>query len=339
MKTLSHKERLKLLLEGKEIDRPPISFWRHFYHLETNPKGLAKAIIDFQKKFDWDFIKVNPRASYHTEGWGVKVKFSKDFLKKPQVIKHPIKKTLGWGKINYLSPNQGALGEQLEALKIIKKEFGDDVFIVMTVFSPLSMAGDLVSSEKQLLNDLKAHPQTIHRALEIISKTFADFALQCLKSGADGIFFATTQWASFDLLTEKEYLEFGKPYDLRVLNKIKDVEFNILHVCGKNNMLHLFRDYPVSVVNWDATDSTNLSLKDGAKILNKVVLDGIDHKNLLKNGKPDEIKKEIKKTIESHRDIRLILGPGCAIPPEVAEANLKAAREAVDEFRGIKGIC
>jgi uroporphyrinogen decarboxylase len=333
MKTLSHKERLKLLLEGKEIDRPPISFWRHFYPLETNPFDLARAMIDFQKKFDWDFIKVNPRASYHTEGWGVKVKYSNDVLKKPQVKEYPIKKTLDWEKISYLSPNKGALGEQLEALRIIKREFGEEVFIVMTVFSPLSVAGDLVSSEKKLLNDIMVYPQIIHRVLGIISKTFGDFVLECFKSGAAGIFFATTQWASLDLLTEKEYLEFGKLYDLQVLNRIKDREFNILHVCGGNNMLSLFSDYPVSIVNWDATDPTNLNLKKGAKILNKVILGGTDHNNLLKNGKPDEIKKEIKRTIESHRDIRFILGPGCAISPEVSEANLKAAREAVDEFR------
>ena len=333
MKTLSHKERLKLLLEGKEIDRPPISFWRHFYPLETNPFDLARAMIAFQKKFDWDFIKVNPRASYHTEGWGVKVKYSNDFLKKPQVKEHPIKKTLDWEKISYLSPNKGALGEQLEALKIIKRELGKEVFAMMTVFSPLSVAGDLVSSEEKLLNDLKAYPQIIHQALGIISKTFGDFVLECLKCSADGIFFATTQWASLDLLTEKEYLEFGKLYDLQVLNRIKDREFNILHVCGGNNMLSLFSDYPVSIVNWDATDPTNLSLKEGAKILNKVVAGGIDHNDLLKNGKPDEIKREIKRIINSHRDIKFILGPGCAISPLVPEVNLKAAREAVDEFR------
>ena len=79
-------------------DRVPISFWRHFYEKESTAEGLAEAMISFQKKYDWDFMKVNPRASYHIEGWGAKVEFNHGPLRKTEVIEYPIKKAEDWKK-------------------------------------------------------------------------------------------------------------------------------------------------------------------------------------------------------------------------------------------------
>lgn len=313
-------------------DRVPISLWRHFYEKESTAEALAGAMIDFQKKYDWDFMKVNPRASYHIEGWGAKVAFNHGPLRKTEVVECPIEKAEDWKKFEALKFSNKALDEQLSALSLIKKKFKDEIFLVQTIFTPLSIAGDLVPEEKDLLKGLKKNPQIIHSALEIITGIFSDFAAECLNAGADGIFFATTEWATKDLLTEKEYLEFGKSYDLKVLRKIESAEFNLLHVCKSNNLLPLFVDYPVKVVNWNATDPTNLDLKKGAKLLNKVVLGGIDHEKLFLNGKPDNLSKEIRKIIERNQKVRFMLGPGCTISPQTPEENLKTIRKAVENL-------
>lgn len=319
-------------MKGEMPDRVPISLWKHFYEKESTDEGLAEAMISFQKKYDWDFMKVNPRASYHIEGWGAKVEFNHGPLRKTEVIEYPIKKAEDWKKFEALKFSKKALEEQSRALSLIKKEFKEEIFLVQTIFTPLSIAGDLVPEEKDLVRSLKENPQIIHSALVIITDIFSDFAIECLNAGADGIFFATTEWATKDLLTEKEYLEFGKPYDLKVLRKIESAEFNILHICKSNNFLSLFSDYPVKVVNWNATDPTNFDLKEGAKLLNKAVLGGIDHENLLLNGKSDELYKEIRKIIERNQEVRFMLGPGCTISTQTPEENLKAARKAVESI-------
>jgi uroporphyrinogen decarboxylase len=82
---LGHKERINRHLNGKEIDRPAVSAWRHFYDRENSKDDLVKSMIEFQRKFDWDFIKINSRAAYHVEDWGVRYDVSKDPLKKPVV--------------------------------------------------------------------------------------------------------------------------------------------------------------------------------------------------------------------------------------------------------------
>ncbi|HVP37126.1 MAG TPA: uroporphyrinogen decarboxylase family protein, partial [Terriglobales bacterium] len=203
-----HKERVRAVLKGEMPDRVPISMWRHFYEKESTADGLAEAMISFQRKYDWDFIKVNPRASYHIEGWGAKVAFNHGPRRKTEVIEYPIKKTEDWKIFESLKFSKKALNEQPRALKLIKKELKDDIFLVHTIFTPLSIAGDLVPEEKDLVQAMKENPQMIHSALRVITEIFSDFAVECLNAGADGIFFATTEWATKDILTEEEYLEF-----------------------------------------------------------------------------------------------------------------------------------
>jgi uroporphyrinogen decarboxylase len=324
-----HKDRIRAVLKGERADRLPVSFWRHFYHREATAQDLADAMTDFQKKYDWDFMKLNPRASYHIEGWGAKVEFSASPLAKTRVIEKPIRKTEDWKRLKVLDSSNKAFEEQLEALRLIKKKLKDEIFVVETVFSPLSIAGDLVKEEKDLIKNIRENPELIHQALETITETFSDFVVECLDASADGIFFATTEWATKDHLTENEYSEFGRPYDLKVLKKAGSAEFNILHICKSNNFLPLFTDYLVKVVNWDSSDPTNLSLKQGAKILNKVVLGGINQDWLLKRT-PDDITGKVKELIKVNSELRLILGPGCVISPETPEKNLEAVKKAVE---------
>lgn len=333
MRKLSHKERILALIKSEPIDRIPVSFWRHFYHREQTAQELAEAMLDFQKKFDWDLMKVNPRAAYHIQDWGAVLKFSDDEFTKTQTIDYPVKKTSDWQKLKVLEPTKGALGEQLQALSLIKKGLRDTVHFVETVFTPLSIAGDLVQDDKMLMQDLRKNPKLIHRVLEIITATFEKFVSEVLNTGASGIFLATTQWASANYITEEEYLEFGKPYDLRILKAAQGAELNVLHVCEPNNFLELFVDYPAQIVNWDATDPSNLNLKDGAKLLNKVVMGGIDHKKDLLKNNPEQIVKQARKIRESMLNFRWILGPGCTYEPMVPEANLKALREEVEKWK------
>ena len=128
-------------------------------------------------------------------------------------------------------------------------------------------------------------------------------------------------------------MQFGKPYDLRVLSKIKDAELNILHVCEPNNFLDLFADYPVPVVNWDAADPTNLALDKGYALLKKPVLGGINHNRELLDSDPSKAAEQAHLSRVVMEGKPWLLGPGCSIPPEVPEMNLARLRNVVEEWR------
>jgi uroporphyrinogen decarboxylase len=331
MQQMNKRERVEAALLGAPVDRPPISFWRHFFEKETTAAGLAEAMLGFQDAYGWDFMKVNPRACYHAEPWGCRYQFSGQPHIDPKLLEAAVKTPEDWRKIKPLASTTGALGEQLEALRLIKEGLHGGVPFVETIFSPLSVAGRLTGSDALLLEHLRQYPARVHEALEAITATFERFASACLDVGANGVFFATTNWATYDRLTDAEYEEFGRPYDVRVLTAVEGATLNILHVCRSRNMLRKLLDYPVQAVNWATADPTNPSMAEVWHRGHRPVIGGINHVDTLQQGTPEAVRRQVHAAAEEvHHG--LFIGPGCSIPPQTPERNLRAARAAVDEL-------
>jgi uroporphyrinogen decarboxylase len=328
MDQMNKRERVRAALQGKPVDRPPISFWRHFFDKETSAAGLAEAMLDFQRTYDWDFMKVNPRASYHAEPWGCRFQFSGQPHIDPKLIEVAVKTPDDWRQIKPLSPTTGALGEQLQALRLIKEGLRGEVPFVETIFTPLSVAGRLVGSDEVMREHLVQYPERVHEALEAITVTFEGFARACLEVGVDGLFYATTGWATYDRLTDAEYEEFGRPYDVRVLKAVNGAPFNILHVCRSHNMLWKLMDYPAQAVNWATTDATNPQIGEVWRHSQRPVIGGVDHVDTLRQGSPEAVAAQIRSAVEQTRE-GILIGPGCSISPQTPAANLRAARATI----------
>ena len=327
---LSHRERIEAIIQGKTPDRPAISLWRHFYHRESTPQGLAGAMLEFQKKYDWDFMKINPRASYHVEDWGNRLAWSTDEFQKHRKIKFAVNKIEDWDKIEPLNPSAPVLAEHLKAVSLIKEGSDRELPLLMTVFSPISIAGDLVPDGKMLMKSLTDEPNRLTEALENITTTFENYVVELRNAGADGIFFATTEWASEDMMTYEQYAKYARPYDLRILKAAGADGLNLLHVCGKNNFLKELADYPVKLFNWEGYDPTNLNLNGGLRLLRgKAIVGGIDHTGWLLHATPSEIKCEMSRLKEQFAGQKLIFGPGCTIEPIVKAENIIAVRKGV----------
>ena len=322
------RERVSAALAGERVDRPPISMWRHFYHKETAAEGLAEAMLAFQRQYDWDFMKVNPRAQYHVEDWGATFRYTSDPHTGPTLTHAPVASPEEWQMLRPLDPHKGALGEHLNALRIIKEGLRGEVPFLMTVFNPISIAGRLVETEEVMLQYIREHPRELHAALEVITESYRAFVTECMNEGADGIFFATTTWASRDLLTDEQYQEFGRPYDLRVLEAAAGAAFNILHVCRSHNMLQALADYQVHALNWDATDSTNPSLESAREFTQRPLLGGVSLETLL-NGTPEAVAQEVRDAVAQMGGRSFMVGPGCSISPRCPEANLRALHGAL----------
>ncbi|OGO31853.1 MAG: hypothetical protein A2Z29_04495 [Chloroflexi bacterium RBG_16_56_11] len=302
--------------------------WRHFYGSETSAEKLAEAMRGFQERFDWDFMKVNPRASYHVEDWGVKTRYDGDAS--PRVVSTPVKNPADWQKIGVLDVNKGALGEQLACLEIISRGLKGKVPFIMTVFTPLAIAARLVGSEEIFLKQLREETPLVNHALEAISQTFIKFAGACLERGASGLFYATTAWATSDRLSEEEYRRLARPYDLKLLNALPPADFHVLHVCRANNLLRVVADYPVHAFSWDARAAGNPSLVEGQRIVGgKAVVGGIGHDRDLAMATPALLAAEIAGLRTAMGKRGWMLGPGCTFLPETPEANLQAVRDAV----------
>ena len=144
---MNKRERVDAALRGQPVDRVPISFWGHDYLREWSAEGLASAMLENYRRYDWDYMKVNPRASYHVEDWGAELKPSGDPNKGPLWIRPAVTTTSDWRKLRPLEPDRGVLGEQLEALRLIRDGLAGEAYFIQTIFSPLSIAKYLVGND------------------------------------------------------------------------------------------------------------------------------------------------------------------------------------------------
>ncbi len=327
---LDHHDRLRALREGVTPDRPPVALWRHFYKDEDDLDKYVEDMVGWQRRYDWDFLKINPRASYHYEPWGVIMRPSPDISTKPERIRFPIQHPNDWQKISVLPATHPLFDFQLRAISRIRKALPRPFPLVMTVFNPISIIGDMVPEEAVLISHLREHPDIVQSALGAITTTFTKLVAEFRNAGADGIFFATTQWASQDRLTLEELERLVLPHDRAVWAAAGTDAFNVLHICERNIHLGAYRSFNAALVNWDVALPGNPDLHTGCALLKRPVLGGIHHETNLVKQTPDEILTGTKRLIAAGRDIPFAVGPGCAIPVTTPHDNVAAVRAAVD---------
>jgi uroporphyrinogen decarboxylase len=324
---MNKTERLRATLRGEAADRPPWSLWRHFYHREGSAQALADAMLEWAGAYGFDFLKVNPRAHYHVEPWGARYAYSGRPDERPQRLEYPVRQPGDWERLRPVDPSAGALGEQLDALELVRRGLGDETPFIETVFSPLMVAGYMVGSDEQLIRDLRRRPASVHAALEGIAQTFAAFTAACLEAGAAGIFFATT-WATPDKVTAQEYAAFGRSYDLRVLDAARTGWLNVLHVCGERTWLLDMVDYPVQAFSWASRAPGNPSLAQAQDTLRGMLVAGLSHQALTAEHAADA-EREARGAQAESGGRRWALGPACSVPAASRDANIRAAGRAI----------
>jgi uroporphyrinogen decarboxylase len=331
MTAMTHRERITAALRGEKTDRRPVTFWRHFFHKEHHAEGTIDAMSAWQKRFDWDLMKINPRADYHVQDWGVEIAYSHKEFEKHRKVSFPVQTIDDWKKIEPLPLSAPNLAEQIVVVSELRKRFGPDLPILMTVFTPLAIAGRLVPDETLLRDHLREDAGKVRPALEAITATFARFARELRVAGADGLFFATTSWASANMITWEEYMLFGVPYDLQVVKATGDGAINLFHVCGARNFLRQLStiEYNCQIYNWDSADPTNSPVDTAGKLMNdRAILGGIDHNGWLLHSDADEIRLHMPGVL-TRLPHNIIVGPGCAIAPEMPYDNLQAVKDSL----------
>jgi uroporphyrinogen decarboxylase len=132
------------------------------------------------------------------------------------------------------------------------------------------------------------------------------------------------------ILSEAEFGEFGKPYDLQVLQAVKAAPFNKLHICGPAVYFDAVADYPVHAYNWAVPGQNNYSIREAAQHTNKAIIVGIDEDGALQTGTPEMVIQEAMAAIQAAGGGAFMLSPGCGTGMQVPPANLHELRQAAD---------
>ena len=328
---MTKRERVLAALGRQPVDRPPLSFWRHVPEVDHTAAGLADAMLAWQRRWDLDFIKIMSSGVYCVEDWGCKVAYTGSPNGAKQCLEHAVRTAADWARIKPLDPGAGALGRELEALRLVVEGKTDDVPVLHTLFSPLTIARKLAGD--RLRQDLEANPKAVLQALEAITETVIRYGAAAIEVGADGVFFAT-QTGSPDVMSRDDKRRFGLLYARRVLESLDGKSiFTLLHVHGREIYFDdLVDTFAVHAVNWHDR-LTPPTLGDAQRRFSGAVVGGLNEGTTLRKGPVHSIVAEVEDAIRQTAGRGVMVAPGCVLPLDVPDAHLEAVVTTVRRHR------
>jgi uroporphyrinogen decarboxylase len=320
----THRERVQTCLRGEIPDRLPVALWRHFPVDDQSPENLAETQLAFQRRYDFDLVKVTPASSFCLRDWGVYDVWEGSTEGTRRYSKHVITGPGDWERLSILDPSAPNLAGQLACLRQIRKGLGSETPILQTIFNPLAQAKHLVA-EDTLLVHLRKYPEAVMKGLETITETTRRFIEATLTTGIDGIFLAV-QHAQAALLSRDEFVKFSQASDLALLGVARDLWCNMLHLHGENIYFDVLSKYPVHILNWHDRE-TPPSLSEAQKAFKGVVCGGLSRDSLVLKT-PADIQNEARDAMDQTDRKRLILSTGCVVHITAPFGNIQAARQA-----------
>ena len=275
-------------------------------------RKFAETEIDFFHAYDLDFLKVMSDYPFPLPAGLEAIKSEED-----------------WKRIEPVASNNRCWSEQLTALSMINDAIGNEALFIETIFSPWTTARRLARSGS-LQCARERYPETLLAAMEAVATSLADYSKEVLKRGASGVFLSLGA-ASEDVMSAEEYESWGRPFDLKILESVKEAPFNVLHIHGKRIHFDEVIDYPASALNWSHF-ATAPSLLEGKRRSGKAVLGGIDESTASHVSAP-EIREQVKQVIADIGTRGLIVTPGCSVPTDTRELNLRSIKAALERTR------
>ena len=215
----------------------------------------------------------------------------------------------------------------LEALELLRRNYGNDVGIVGKVMGPWTLSYHLAGVQEFLLWTI-VDPDKVRTALDRLKEVSILFAQAQLQAGADAVVIA--DHATGDLVSPKTYQDFLLPIHQEMNQRIGGP--TILHLCGNcSDRLRLFVEAGFDAYHFEWQVDTKMAVR----IVNREMslIGNISNRDVLFGGIPEDVYKQARYSIEAGVDI---LAPECAVPLQTPLVNLKAIVEAAREGYGSK---
>lgn len=327
---MDKRERIEKTIAGEKADRVAVSMWRHWPNDDQKAEWLAASLIDFQQRWDWDFVKVSPADSYPLNDYGTADEWTGTVEGVRKYVQRAVVAPEDWRNLRTLDPTAGSLGEQLRTLDLLREGLPADTPAIQTVFSPLAQAKNIVGPD-EVTRHMRQYPDEFRAGLETITENTLRYIDAMRNKGLAGIYYAV-QLATYYDMSEDEYREFGRPYDLRILEALPESWwFNMMHIHSLAPMFDLLADYPVQAVNWHDRESEP-SLAQGMTKISGAVSGGLGAWDAMNTGTPDAVRDQALDAIEQTGGQRLVLSTGCVMMTTTPVANIRTVRELVENL-------
>src|SRR5258706_3198424 len=159
------------------------------YREEWSPEELAAIGVERARRFGWDLVKFQPRASTFAEAFGSVYHPSGHRLRGPVLIKPAVADLDAWSSVQLV--NRKTLDDQVQSIGMVARDLGPGVPVIQTVFSPITVGGYLVGkSQSRVVRELRKHPEIVGPAMDRIAEALIDFSMRSVAAGAAGTFYA-----------------------------------------------------------------------------------------------------------------------------------------------------
>lgn len=219
-----------------------------------------------------------------------------------------------------IKPEDGKrMSNRLEAVRLLKKGVGEDLFVEGWVEGPCAEASDLRGINR-LMMDFFDDPVFVEELLDKVTDQAILFALAQLQAGADIIGVGD---AASSLIGPEFYKEFVLPRTKRYVDAIHEAGGYVrLHICGNTNPLFS----SIAELGIDMIDLDSMAdMREARRILGSdvVIAGNLDPVSVLKDSQPEVIINELMKCRLMAGD-NYIIGAGCEVPRGTPYQNLKA---------------
>jgi len=210
----------------------------------------------------------------------------------------------------------------LEALSILRRQYGDEVAIVGKVMGPWTISYHMAGTENFLLWSA-IEPDKVRRFLDALKEVTVLFAKAQFQAGADVVVLA--DHATGDLVSPKTYRNFLLPVHREMVQRIGGPL--ILHICGNcADRLRLFVEAGFDGYHFE----WQVDAREAVKVVNRemALVGNINNPTALYRGTPEDVRKQVRYSVEAGVDI---IAPECAVPLQTPLRNLRAIVEAAQE--------
>lgn len=200
----------------------------------------------------------------------------------------------------------------LKAIRMMRKEFGENVAITGKAFGPWTLAYHLVGMEDFLMGSM-TDPEKTKKIIAKLKEITVIFMEAQIDAGADNMLVA--DHATRDLCSPEAYRDFVMPIHKELAAKMKVP--TTLHICGYTlDRIKYINETGLNAFHYDSKNDDDEMRKAASKV---ALLGGTNNTQLLRSGTEEDIVKDIEKKLKAGIDV---IGPECAIPLDTPLKNM-----------------
>jgi [methyl-Co(III) methanol-specific corrinoid protein]:coenzyme M methyltransferase len=208
----------------------------------------------------------------------------------------------------------------LEAIKILKKQYGDEVAIIGKAMGPWTQSYHCFGLENFLIMSVE-DPGKTRKCLDRLKEATLQFGLAQIEAGADAL--SLPDHATGDLVSAECYKTYLRDLHAELAERLPAPV--ILHICGSTlDRMEYIAQTGMAAFHFDSKNDPGKSVRI---IKDRMALVGnVNNPVTLFSKGPAEVRNEVFKIIEAGVPI---LGPECAVPLTTPVENLKEIPRAV----------